>query len=58
MIIRCNKVKRHKPKKVKEHVLTFGGLEGPLFPESEIQNKSKGRSETRWVRHALESMLP
>lgn len=58
MIIRCQKVKRHKPRKVRNHVLIFGGIEAPLFADSEILDKSKGREETQKVREALLSMIP
>jgi hypothetical protein len=38
--------------------LTFGGIEAPLFADSEILDKSKGREETKKVREALLSMIP
>ena len=37
--------------------MTFGGIEAPLFADSEIKDKSKGRSETAWVRKAMMSIL-
>lgn len=53
MIQRCSKVRKHKPKPVKSHVLTFGGVDAPLFADSEIKEKSRTRTQTDQLRKAM-----
>lgn len=58
MIMRCNKVRKHKPKKVKETVLKVENLDSKLFPESEIQKKEYySRSSTSQIRNNLWNLL-
>lgn len=58
MIQRCSKVRKHKPKPVKSHVLTFGRVDAPLFADSEIKEKSRTRDQTNQLRKAMLSLLP
>lgn len=53
MIIRYNKTKKHKPRKVLEPQLSIGGVESPLFVDSEVQNTSYGRLKTDHLRHSM-----
>lgn len=57
MIIRCNKVKKHKPKKVLETQLSVDKIESPLFVESEIENKSFSRLDTEFLRHSMMNLI-
>ena len=53
MIMRCNKVRKHKPKKVAFPSLKAGSLDSTIFPDSEIKNKSFRRIDTQKVRASL-----
>lgn len=57
MVIRCNKTKKHKPRKVLEPQLNIGGIDSPLFVESEIENRSFGRLRTDDLRHSLLNLV-
>ena len=57
MIIRCNKVKKHKPKKVLEPQLSVDRIESPLFVESEIEHKSFSRLSTGFLRHSMMNLI-
>lgn len=52
-IVRCKRLRKHKPKRVRLPVLEVEGLPGVIFLESEIESKSKTREETDLVRKAL-----
>lgn len=57
MIMRCNKVRKHKPKKVKNPVLQIGIYESEEFPERAIKNKVHySYDETAPVRRHLQNV--
>ena len=55
MIMRCNKVRKHKPKKVKDPVLKIGVYESREFPES-VLRKQYRPSSTLTVRNKLRNV--
>lgn len=56
MVMRCKKYRKHKPAPVQFHVVQFGGLDAPLFPESEIKEKRFSSTDTLELRNVLRSM--
>lgn len=56
MVFRCNKVRKHKPKKVKSPVLKIDSLHSEEFPDSEIEGKYFKRKDTEGVRSALRNL--
>lgn len=57
MIIRCNKVRKHKPKRVKNPTLSVGVYESIEFPESGIKKKRYySPSETYEIRRNLQNL--
>lgn len=57
MCIRCNKVRKHKPKRAKEPQLVIGGIDSPLFADSEIKHNSFSRLQTGHVRHEMMKLI-
>lgn len=55
MVIRCNKCKKHKPKKVKDPSLTVDRLESELF--SEELKRYYTWSEVREVKRNLQNII-
>ena len=57
MIMRCNKMRKHKPKKVKSPALSVGVYESVEFPESGIKKKRYySPSETYEIRRNLQNL--
>lgn len=57
MVLRCNKVRKHKPKKVKSPVLKIDSLHSEEFPDSEIKGNYYKRENTKEIRGALRNLV-
>jgi len=56
MIIRCNKVRKHKPKSVRVPQLTVDGEDSPTFSER-LERKYFLPSRTRKLRESLQNFV-
>lgn len=58
MIIRCAKVKKHKPKKVADPKLKVGDSEAVIFAEDKIKHAPYwNRQDTNLIRNSLKSLI-